>query len=126
MASGLNLFWATSSAGYGCYSYTRNNNKDQQNQYPKQFRPKPEVRLPQRRWGETYHANKVPGGTLGSKYNRIFLENCQRLFGSVRQIRTLPDSLRWLGVGLDLCLGVFPVIGIRRNGCRKSTSSKDV
>jgi hypothetical protein len=58
MASVLNLFWATSSAGSGCYSYTRNNNKDQQNQYPKQLRPKPEVRLPrQRGWGGTDHSN---------------------------------------------------------------------
>jgi hypothetical protein len=35
MASGLNLLWATSSAGSGCYSYTRNNKKYQQNEYPK-------------------------------------------------------------------------------------------
>jgi hypothetical protein len=35
MASGLNLFWATSSAGSGCYSYTRSNKKDQQNEYAK-------------------------------------------------------------------------------------------
>ena len=60
MASGLNLFWATSSAGSGCYSYTRYNNKDQQNEYPKQLRPKPEVRLPrQRGWGGTYHSNML-------------------------------------------------------------------
>jgi hypothetical protein len=35
MASSLNLFWATSSAGSGCYSYTRNNKNHQQNEYPK-------------------------------------------------------------------------------------------
>src|ERR1700730_1160826 len=98
MASGLNLFWATSSAGYGCYSYTRNNNKDQQNQCPK-LRPKPEARLPRRRWGETHHANNVPIGTLGSKYNRIFLENCQRVFA--------PAKL-WF----ESCLWISPVIGI--------------
>jgi hypothetical protein len=35
MASSLNLFWATSSAGSECYRYTRNNKKYQQNQYAK-------------------------------------------------------------------------------------------
>jgi hypothetical protein len=45
MASGLNLFWATSSAGSGCYSDTRDNKEYQQNEYTKQVRPEPKDRL---------------------------------------------------------------------------------
>jgi len=57
MAFSLNLFLATSSAGSGCYSYTRDNNKDQQNEHPKQLRPKPENWFPRRQQGlgRTYH-----------------------------------------------------------------------
>jgi|SRR5580704_11155612 hypothetical protein len=83
MASGLNLFWATSSAGSGCYSYTRNNKKYQQTEHAKELRPEPENRLARRQRGldGTYHS-MIALAALNSKYHRIFLENCQR-FGDL-------------------------------------------
>jgi len=78
MASGLNLFWATSSAGSGCYSYTRDNNEDQQNERAKQLRPEPEVRLHDN--NATWTEPNIDCQLMNCKYHRIFFDGCQQFY----------------------------------------------
>jgi hypothetical protein len=95
MASSLNLFWATSSAGSGCYSYTRNNKKYQQTEHAKELRPKHRLPRRQRSLDGIGHLNTIAYAALNSKYNRIFPRNCQRLVDGTVIVQVLAVLTRW-------------------------------
>ena len=99
MASSLNLFWATSSAGSGCYSYTRNNKKYQQTEHAKELRPKHRLPRRQRSFDGIGHLNNIACAALNSKYNRIFLKNCQRLVAGAVLVQVFTEPTR-----RDVCI----------------------